>query len=163
MWAGAVVEPPVPVSAASVSVTSRSRSVAFSDSRAFSARISTLPRIGMVLRRSTTRWTCPSDFRSCARSTVTFIAYPPSRRWKSRAAEGRAAAFGTRKARSKLDLIKPQGGPQGGSDGRQAQEKRGAVPHVLRQNSRSSRPPERLVEGCSRNDRVQEPRDHSCN
>ncbi len=43
--------------AASVSVTSRSRSVAFSDSLAFSARTSTLPRIGMVLRRSTTRWT----------------------------------------------------------------------------------------------------------
>jgi hypothetical protein len=42
--------------------------------------------------------------------------------------------MGTRKARSKLDLIKPKGGPQGGADGRQAQEKRGAVPHVLRVN-----------------------------
>src|SRR5215471_6674404 len=74
MWAGTVVDPPVAISAASVSVTSRSRSVAFSDSCAFSARSRTLPRIGMVLRRSTTRWTWPSDFRSCARSTVTFIA-----------------------------------------------------------------------------------------
>src|SRR5262249_18917115 len=74
MCAGTVVEPPVPLSAASVSVTSRSRSVAFSDNLAFSARTSTLPRIGMVLRRSTTRCTWPSDFRSCARSTVTFIA-----------------------------------------------------------------------------------------
>jgi hypothetical protein len=27
----------------------------------------------MVLRRSTTRWTWPSDFNSAARSTVTFI------------------------------------------------------------------------------------------
>src|SRR6267142_2859468 len=73
MCAGTVVEPPVAISAASVSVTSRSRSVAFSDNCAFSARSSTFPRIGMVLRRSTTRWTWPSDFRSCARSTVTFI------------------------------------------------------------------------------------------
>src|SRR5882724_640796 len=76
MCAGTVVEPAVAASAASVSVTSRSRSVAFSDSRVLSARTSTLPRIGMVLRRSTTRWTWPSDFRSCARSTVTFIAIP---------------------------------------------------------------------------------------
>src|SRR3954452_20010254 len=74
MCAGTVVEPAVAVSAGSVSVTSRSRSVAFSDNFAFSARTSTLPRIGIVLRRSTTRWTWPSDFRSCARSTVTFIA-----------------------------------------------------------------------------------------
>src|SRR5215211_143427 len=98
MCAGTVVEPPVPVSAARVSVTSRSRSVAFSDRRAFSARINTLPRIGMVLRRSTTRWTWPSDFRSCARSTVTFIAISArSQRWKSRAAGRRAAALETRK------------------------------------------------------------------
>src|SRR5579871_2615694 len=74
MCAGTVVDPPVAVSAASVSVTSRSRSVAFSDNCAFSARSRTLPRIGIVLRRSTTRCTWPSDFRSCARSTVTFIA-----------------------------------------------------------------------------------------
>ena len=35
------------------------------------------------------------------------------------------------KARSKLDLIKPLGGPQGGADGPQAQEMPQAVPHVL--------------------------------
>src|SRR6478735_5169921 len=73
MCAGTVVEAPTDTSAASVSVTSRSRSVALRLSLAFSPRISTLPRMGMVLRRSTTRWTWPSDFRSCARSTVTFM------------------------------------------------------------------------------------------
>src|ERR1700752_2795711 len=46
----------------------------------------------------------------------------------------RAAAFETRKAQSKLDLIKPLGGPQGGADGPPAQERRYAVPHVLRRN-----------------------------
>src|SRR3954463_3209670 len=55
-------------------MTSRSRSVALRLSAVFSARISTLARIGMVLRRSTTRWTWPSDFKSSARSTVTFMA-----------------------------------------------------------------------------------------
>src|SRR6266702_207739 len=105
MCAGTVVEPAVAVSAGSVSVTSRSRSVAFSDSFAFSARTSTLPRIGIVLRRSTTRWTWPSDFRSCARSTVTFIALlarSPRKHSveKSRAAEKRAAAPKSPKAGS---------------------------------------------------------------
>src|SRR4030095_12193078 len=124
MCAGTVVEPPVPASAASVSVTSRSRSVAFSDNFALSARTSTLPRIGMVLRRSTTRCTWPSDFRSCARSTVTFIAISArSLRWKSRAAGRRAAALKTRKARSILDLTKPPRGPQGGAEGPQIQGK----------------------------------------
>ena len=33
----------------------------------------------MVLRRSTTRWTWPSDFNSAARSTVTFMSDPPAR------------------------------------------------------------------------------------
>src|SRR6266851_10185230 len=42
----------------------------------------------------------------------------------------------TRKARSKLDLIKPAGGPQGGADGRQAQEMCALVPHVLREGNR---------------------------
>src|SRR6266702_1579463 len=79
MCAGTVVEPAVAVSAGSVSVTSRSRSVAFSDSFAFSARTSTLARIGIVLRRSTTRWTWPSDFNSAARSTVTFMSTPLGR------------------------------------------------------------------------------------
>src|SRR5215469_12031830 len=73
MCAGTVVAPPGPTSAAIVSVTSTSRSVALKASLDFSALIRTLARMGMVLRRSTTRWTWPSDFNSAARSTVTFI------------------------------------------------------------------------------------------
>src|SRR5712691_6790744 len=73
MCAGTVVEPLGPTSAAIVSVISRSRSVALKASVERSALISTLARIGIVFRRSTTRWTWPSDFRSCARSTVTFM------------------------------------------------------------------------------------------
>ena len=60
----------------SQSVTSRSRSVAFRLSLPLSALTSTLARIGMVLRRSTTRWTWPSDLKSSARSTVTFMGRP---------------------------------------------------------------------------------------
>ena len=74
MWAGTVVDPPGPTSAAMVSVTSTSRSVALRLSFERSARSSTLARIGMVLRRSTTRWTWPSDFNNSERSTVIFIA-----------------------------------------------------------------------------------------
>src|SRR6516165_64731 len=73
MCAGTVVEPLGPTSAEIDSVTSTSRSVALKVSFDFSALINTLARIGMVLRRSTTRWTWPSDFSSAARSTVTFI------------------------------------------------------------------------------------------
>src|SRR6266566_3136630 len=73
MCAGTVVEPPGPASAEIVSVTSTSRSVALKVSFDFSALINTLARIGMVLRRSTTRWTWPSDFNRASRSTVTFI------------------------------------------------------------------------------------------
>src|SRR5439155_19547640 len=76
MWAGTVVAPPGATSAAIDSVTSRSRSVGLNASLARSARTSTLARIGIVLRRSTTRWTCPSDLSSSARSTVTFISHP---------------------------------------------------------------------------------------
>src|SRR5919198_3803237 len=79
MCAGTVVEPPGPTSAEIVSVTSTSRSVALKASFDFSALINTLARIGMVLRRSTTRWTWPSDFNSAARSTVTFIVRSPAR------------------------------------------------------------------------------------
>src|SRR5258708_5681906 len=74
MWAGTVVDPPGPTSAAIVSVTSTSRSVALRLSLERSARSSTLARIGIVLRRSTTRWTWPSDFNNSERSTVIFIA-----------------------------------------------------------------------------------------
>src|SRR5436309_6608204 len=73
MCAGTVVAPTGPTSAEIVSVISRSRSVALKASLDFSVLISTLARIGMVLRRSTTRWTWPSDLNSAARSTVTFI------------------------------------------------------------------------------------------
>src|SRR5712671_2412352 len=76
MWAGTVVDPPGPTSAAIASATSRSRSVALKESFERSALISTFARIGMVLRRSTTRWTWPRDFRSSARSTVTFMGDP---------------------------------------------------------------------------------------
>src|SRR5205823_11992135 len=73
MCAGTVVAPPGPTSAEIVSVISTSRSVALKASLDFSALISTLARIGKVFRRSTTRWTWPSDLNSAARSTVTFI------------------------------------------------------------------------------------------
>jgi hypothetical protein len=52
----------------------------------------------------------------------------------------RAAAFETRKACSKLDLIKPAGGPQGGADGLPAQGMRSAVPHVLAGSKPGERP-----------------------
>src|ERR1700730_18287642 len=74
IWAGTVVDPPGPTSAAIASVTSTSRSVALRLSFERSARNSTLARIGIVLRRSTTRWTWPSDFSNSERSTVIFIA-----------------------------------------------------------------------------------------
>src|SRR5271169_2568001 len=83
MWAGTVVEPPGPTSAAMVSVTSTSRSVALRLSFERSARSSTLARIGMVLRRSTTRWTWPSDFNNSERSTVTFIGKSVQRRTRT--------------------------------------------------------------------------------
>src|SRR6185437_8221066 len=76
MCAGTVVAPPGDTSAATLSITSRSRSVAFILSLPRSALISTLARIGMVLRRSTTRCTWPSDFNNSARSTVTFMRDP---------------------------------------------------------------------------------------
>src|SRR5712671_7176884 len=104
MWAGTVVEPLGPTSAAIDSVTSRSRSVALQASFELSALISTLARIGMVLRRSTTRWTWPSDFNSAARSTVTFMLQPVcsagksqrgERGWRVRAVFARVITRGT--------------------------------------------------------------------
>src|SRR5262245_9709098 len=82
MWAGTVVAPPWPTSAAIDSVTSRSRSVALKASVERSALIRTLARIGMVFRRSTTRWTWLSDFSRAARSTVTFMS-DPARFWET--------------------------------------------------------------------------------
>src|SRR5215831_7118553 len=93
MCAGTVVTPPGDTSAATVSITSRSRSVALTASFAFSARISTLARIGMVLRRSTTRWTWPRHLRSADRSTVTFMGDPArTRRRVARGADQSAPA-----------------------------------------------------------------------
>src|SRR3569833_2247438 len=83
MWAGTVVAPPGETSAAVVSITSRSRSVAVRLRLPLSAVIRTLARIGIVFRRSTTRYTWPSDFSNSARSTVTFME-DPLRREKSR-------------------------------------------------------------------------------
>src|SRR5712691_10208060 len=93
MCAGTVVEPPGPTSAAMVSVISRSRSVALKASLDLSALISTLARIGMVLRRSTTRWTWPSDFSSAARSTVTFMLQPAWLAWKRPEGVGKVACM----------------------------------------------------------------------
>src|SRR5215468_4003164 len=87
MCAGTVVEPVGPTSAGIDSVTSTSRSVALKVSFDFSALINTLARIGMVLRRSTTRCTWPSDFNSAARSTVTFIFQSARSRGKPKGGE----------------------------------------------------------------------------
>src|SRR6266550_2758856 len=122
MWAGTVVAPPGATSAAIDSVTSRSRSVALNASLARSARTSTLARIGIVLRRSTTRWTCPSDLSSSARSTVTFISHPApgnsSRmrgqgRWRLAADSARAAAARVRLF-NRFGMRPPWGGAQAG-------------------------------------------------
>src|SRR5499427_7674444 len=91
MCAGTVVEPVGPTSAGIDSVTSTSRSVALKVSFDFSALINTLARIGMVLRRSTTRCTWPSDFSSAARSTVTFIFQSARSRGKVQKGVGKVA------------------------------------------------------------------------
>src|SRR5262249_11612716 len=73
MCAGTVVAPPGPTSAAIVSVTSTSRSVALKVSLDFSALIRTLARMGMVLRGSATRGAWPSGLDRDAPRTVTLI------------------------------------------------------------------------------------------
>ncbi len=55
VWAGAVTPPPWVISAGTVSLTSMSRSVALKASAPSMLRTSTFERMGMVLRRSTTR------------------------------------------------------------------------------------------------------------
>ncbi len=78
MWAGTVTAPGVDTVAATSSITSRSRSVAFSDSLLLPARNRTFDRIGMVVRRSTTLVTCPSALKSSPRSiTSRMIASVP--------------------------------------------------------------------------------------
>jgi len=83
------------------------------------------------------------------------LQYPPDPKdEKTGRPKGHAGRFETRKARSKLDLIKPMGGAQGGADGPQAQEMRGPVPHVLLGNLNGNGPsrhlPERAMKGCCR-------------
>ena len=58
------------------SMISMSRSVAEKVRRSPSAESSTLERIGIVFRRSTALCTCPSAFRSAARSIVNFMVSP---------------------------------------------------------------------------------------
>ena len=78
VWAETVVAPACSTLAATLSSTCRSRSVAISRSEPSSlASSSTLDRIGMVLRRSTTDWTWPSPFNNVARSIVAFMCQLP--------------------------------------------------------------------------------------
>ena len=75
--ADTVVEPGWSTAAAIVSLICRSRSVAISfNPPSAVASISTLDRIGMVLRRSTTDWTWLSPFNKVARSIVAFMPFP---------------------------------------------------------------------------------------
>ena len=77
---GTVVAPACATWAGTLSSTCRSRSVAISRSEPSSrASISTLDRIGMVLRRSTTDWTWPRLFKRVARSIVAFMPLMPLR------------------------------------------------------------------------------------
>src|SRR2546430_2837349 len=116
MCAGTVVAPPGPTSAEIVSVTSTSRSVALKASFDFSALINTLARIGMVLRRSTTRWTWASDRNSAARATVTFIVRSARSRGKSRKGKegGAYAHFSQGRGRPASALTNGFGGLPGG-------------------------------------------------
>src|SRR5215467_1917316 len=111
MCAGTVVTPPGDTSAPIVSITSRSRSVALKASLERSARISTLARIGMVLRRSTTRWTCDSDFKSSARSTRrrTLKLTRRTRRFKSNGGAGLLPRSLLQLALQRLDLFGQRG------------------------------------------------------
>jgi len=70
-----VVAPARSTCAAALSTTSMSRSVARNDASEPSASISTLARIGMVLRRSTTDWACDTALSSAARSMLNFICH----------------------------------------------------------------------------------------
>src|SRR5262249_34993684 len=59
-------------------------------------------------------------------------------RWKSRAAwKGSTAAWETRKVRSRPDLIKPPGGPQGGADGPPVQGRPEPILHICRGKCRT--------------------------
>ena len=78
VWAGTVVAPAWLTWAGTLSSTCRSRSVAIKRSDPSSrASMSTLDRMGMVLRRSTTDWTWPRLFNRVARSIVAFMPLRP--------------------------------------------------------------------------------------
>ena len=80
-----VVAPGWSTAAATLSLIWRSRSVAIIRSAPSAvASSSTLDRIGMVLRRSTTDWTWLSPLRSVARSIVAFMSFPPAHRTRTR-------------------------------------------------------------------------------
>src|SRR5690242_16157919 len=73
MWAGTVAAPGAAISAVAWSTIARSMSVAVRATRSPLASTSTLLRIGMVLRRSTTLCTWPRDFSNAVRSIVSFM------------------------------------------------------------------------------------------
>ena len=75
----AVVVPVTELFAATESTISRSMSVVVRDKESFSARSSTLARIGMVFRRSTTLCTWLSERSRSARSIVNFMGKPLQR------------------------------------------------------------------------------------
>src|SRR5215213_553198 len=88
----------------------------------------------MVLRRSTTRWTRPSDFNNAARSTVTFISQPvPLGGNQPRTRDG----GGQRPQRA----VQPCGGSKGGALGPNRQGRRRAPPPFSRRfNDKVSTP-----------------------
>src|SRR5687768_8680472 len=88
MWAGTVAAPGAAISALAWSTIPRSMSVAVRATRSPFASTSTLLRIGMVLRRSTTLCTWPRDFSNAVRSIVSFmILATPSQIFGDRLAE----------------------------------------------------------------------------
>src|SRR5688500_3280865 len=75
MCAGTVAAPGAAISALAWSTIPRSMSVAVRATRSPFASTSTLLRIGMVLRRSTTLCTWPRDFSNAVRSIVSFMVF----------------------------------------------------------------------------------------
>src|SRR5688500_4680081 len=89
MWAGTVAAPGAAISAGAWSTIARSMSVAVRATRSPLASTSTLLRIGMVLRRSTTLCTWPRDFSNAVRSIVSFMVFAtPSQVFGDRFADG---------------------------------------------------------------------------
>src|SRR6185295_14737692 len=89
MWAGTVAAPGAAISAGAWSTIARSMSVAVKATRSPLASTSTLLRIGMVLRRSTTLCTWPRDFSNAVRSIVSFMIFAtPSQVFGDRLSDG---------------------------------------------------------------------------